>query len=79
MNLEEMLGDIEYSLRKESAHWAALLWRVEQMSIRLEILTARMRGCHEDTGHHVLLGEAEAFVAEGKETVADLRRLLGAA
>lgn len=35
-------------------------------AVRLEILTSRMRGCHEETGKHALLGEAEMFCQEAR-------------
>ena len=45
------------------------------MSVRLEILTGRMRACHEETGRHELMAEAEAFVSEAKESLADAAKL----
>ena len=36
---------------------------------RLEILTGRMRGCHEETGKHELLDEAEAFCDEARKAL----------
>lgn len=35
-------------------------------AVRLEILTGRMRACHEETGQHELLDEAEAFCREAR-------------
>jgi hypothetical protein len=35
-------------------------------AVRLEILTDRMRACHEETGKHELLDEAESFCAEAR-------------
>lgn len=41
-------------------------------SIRLEILTGRMRSCREETGQHDLIDEAEMFVEEAVKAVARL-------
>lgn len=40
-------------------------------AIRLEILTGRMRACHQTTGEHALLFEAEMFVLEAKAALAE--------
>lgn len=45
-------------------------------SIRLEILTGRMRGCNEETGKHELLDEAVAFCEESKEDLSTVDALL---
>ena len=38
-------------------------------AVRLVILTGRMRGCHEETGKHELMEEADMFCAEAKKAV----------
>jgi hypothetical protein len=43
---------------------------LELAATRLEILTDRMRGCHEITGRHELLSEAEAFCTEARAALA---------
>lgn len=40
-------------------------------SVHLEILTGRMRACHEETGNHELLDEAEAFCAETRKALGE--------
>lgn len=39
---------------------------LEHAAVRLEILTGRMRACHEETGNHGLLDEAEMFCKEAR-------------
>lgn len=38
-------------------------------AIRLEILTGRMRACHEETRAHELLAEAEMFCTEARQAL----------
>src|SRR3990170_4684699 len=38
-------------------------------AIRLEILTGRARACHEVTGQHELIGEAEIFCQEARQAL----------
>jgi len=49
---------------------ARLMAALELAATRLEILTDRMRGCHEITGRHELLSEAEAFCTEARAALA---------
>jgi hypothetical protein len=53
------MGEVE-RLRRE----------LELAAVRLEILTGRMRGCHEETGRHELIEEAEAFCVETRAALA---------
>lgn len=43
---------------------------IKLLITRMEILTGRMRACHEETGKHELLSEAEAFCEEAKIMIA---------
>lgn len=52
--LKEKLADAE--IRE-----AKLVAGLKEAATRMEILTARMRGCHEETGKHELLCEADMF------------------
>ncbi len=45
--------------------------------VRLEILTGRMRACHEETGKHELLDEAQMFVDEAKSDLAGWEWVVG--
>ncbi len=49
---------------------AGLVKGLEVAATRLQILTDRMRGCHEETGKHELLDEAQAFADEAKAALA---------
>ena len=42
---------------------------LQDAAIRLEILTGRMRACHEETGKHELLEEAEDFAKQAKDSL----------
>ena len=61
--MTEHANDVE-ELLKQLQHAEASL---KTASIRLEILTGRMRGCHEETGKHELLDEAEMFCEEARK------------
>ena len=59
-----------YALEEISSMAAELLTTRKALALaatRMEILAGRMRACHEETGKHELLPEAEAFVREAKE------------
>ena len=45
----------------------ALRGALELAAVRLEILTGRMRACHQETGQHELLDEADSFCREARE------------
>ena len=53
-------------LWKENKRLWGALWLA---GIRLEILTGRIRACHEETGAHELLDEAEMFCYEAKQAL----------
>lgn len=53
-----------------AARVAVLTRAMELAAVRLEILTSRMRACHEETGKHELLEEAEAFCREARAALA---------
>lgn len=59
LSTEELLGQVERY--REALSLAAT---------RLEILTGRARGCHEETGRHELLEEAEGFCIEARQSLA---------
>lgn len=42
---------------------------LELAAIRLQIMEGRARGCHEETGNHELMEEAEMFTAEAREAL----------
>lgn len=44
--------------------------------VRLEILTGRMRGCHEETGKHELLDEAQMFCDEAEMYLDEIEGIL---
>ena len=53
-------------LNAQSARISELESAMKLAAIRMEILVDRMRGCHEETGKHQLLDEAQMFVDEAK-------------
>ncbi len=80
--LVKLTGNLAFAIRTmplpeppdASSNLAAeMLAALKLAAIRLEILTARMRGCHEVTGQHELLGEAEAFYVEAHTVIAKAR------
>lgn len=52
------------------AREAVLREALRLAAVRLDICTGRMRGCHEKTGNHELLDEAEMFVSEARAALA---------
>lgn len=67
---EPLVSSLVERTRTLEALNAELLAALELAAVRLEILTARLRGCHEETGRHQLLPEAEAFCLEARTTIA---------
>ncbi len=59
-------GALTVALECEKEKRNELVRALELAGIRLGILTARMRACHEETGMHALLDEAEMFCAEAR-------------
>ena len=54
------------------AKLATAVGALEWAAVRLEILTGRMRACHQETGKHELLDEAEAFCGEARSALTKL-------
>jgi hypothetical protein len=51
---------------RQAAEIERLREALRRAATHLEILTGRMRGCHEETGNHCLLEEAEWFCEEAR-------------
>jgi hypothetical protein len=71
--------DLELKNTQLTKRVAELENALKTAAIRMEILTGRMRGCHEETGKHELLDEAEAFCKEAREVLGTQWKEMGKA
>lgn len=53
-------------IAESSTQYTDLRLALWYAAVRLEILTGRARACHEETGRHELLDEAESFCEEAR-------------
>ena len=74
-DLADIVDRMTHRIYKAALTWArarygateaALRGALELAAVRLEILTGRMRACHQETGKHELMDEAESFCREAR-------------
>jgi hypothetical protein len=75
--LQGALDDARARADRAERGGARLREALRLAAIRLEILTGRMRACHEETGNHELIEEAEMFVEEAKAASSSVAALDG--
>lgn len=66
---KDRISTLKSQLAAAQAEIERLREALSAAAVRLELLTDRMRGCHEATGKHELLDEAEAFATEAREAL----------